>query len=138
MDNLQELKNRMANWADDDYEEDLGDLLHVYFEATKMRDWVDIANEARDLWKFLFKEEVEMYSPIDELLSAVAAQAAEGIYAAVASALDLNPKYLRYVIAPWEEDIKGNDAVPAPITFTELKKRLKQEQKEWEELYGNN
>ena len=137
MDKLQELKERMRNWADDDYDEDLSDLLHCYFEATKLRDWCDIADEARNMWTFLFDEKLDKFSPVDGLMAAVAAQAAGGIYNAVASALGLNPKYLRFVLADWEEQVK-DDNVPPPITFTELKRRLKQEQKDWEEMYGNH
>ena len=137
MDEIQALKDRMRNWADDDYDEDISDLMHAYFEATKLRDWCDIADEARHLWEFLFDEPLEEYSPVDGLLAAVAAQAANGIYAAVASALDLNPEYLKFVLSEWEEGVK-DDTVPPPITFTKLKRRLEQEQKKWEEMYGNS
>jgi hypothetical protein len=137
MDDLQVLKDRMRNWADDDYDEDLSDLLHCYFEATKLRDWCDIADEARNVWELLFDERLEQFSPVDGLMAAVAAQAAGGIYNAVASALGLNPKFLRYVLSEWEEQVK-DDNVPPPITFTELKRRLKQEEKDWENMYGNH
>ena len=89
------------------------------------------------MWTFLFDEKLDEFSPVDGLIAAVAAQAAGGIYNAVASALGLNPKYLRFVLADWEEQVK-DDNVPPPITFTELKRRLKQEEKEWEEMYGNH
>ena len=62
-------------WADGDVDE--GDALHKHFEELQdsghLEDFVDIAKEGRRLWRRMFKEKIEPYSPADSVISAVAA-----------------------------------------------------------------
>ena len=131
MDDLNTLTEKIKHWWDQDSEDDLGDLLHRYFEATDRGYWTDVADEGRVAFELVTGDPLEEDTPFSAIISAVAAQAACGVEKAFAAALGLDPKYVPYVIAHWAEKPDGED-YPPPISFDEFKRRCEQEEKEWE------
>lgn len=131
MDDLNTLTEKIKRYWDSDSDDDLGDLLHHYFEATDRSDWTAVADEGRVAFELMTGDPLEEDTPFSALISAVAAQAACGVEKAFAAALGLNPKYVTYVIANWVEKLDGED-YPPPISFEEFKRRCEQEEKEWE------
>jgi hypothetical protein len=100
MENLKDLKEELKNWETDDSDE-TGNLLHRYFEATQLRDWCSLADEARVVYKLMFNDELEEGSPVDAIISGVAAQAAESVWRTVAEALGLDKDVLQSTLEPW-------------------------------------
>ena len=100
MENLKDLKEELKNWEADDSDE-TGNLLHRYFEATQLRDWCSLADEARVVHKIMFNDKLEEGSPFDAIISGVAAQAAESVWRTVAEALELNKDVLQSTLEPW-------------------------------------
>ena len=135
MENMKALIEEIKNWDAEDAD-DTSDLLHRYFGATNLRDWCAVADEGLRVHKLMFNEEVQQYSPLDALISAVAAQSAHGVYAALAAALGLEVKYLQFVLASWDE-LEPHDPDPPAISIEEFMQRYKQEKAEWEAQYGD-
>ena len=119
---------------EDGFYHDPADDIHTHFESTNLRDWCDIGNEARRIYNlmFAFAEEyvVEDGSPLDGVWTGAAAQAAHGVWAAVADALGLNKRVLESVLEDW---YFINDSVPPPMTIDEFMQRYKSEEKAWKE-----
>jgi hypothetical protein len=100
MEQLADLKEELKNWEAED-SDDVNNLLHRYFESTQLLDWCDIADEARVAYELMFEEVCEEDSPIDALITGAAAQAANGVWQAVANALGLNSSVLQSTLEPW-------------------------------------
>ena len=92
---------------------DTCDDLHQYMDAWGRWNWTEVAREGRRLWNAMFKDEIEHNSPQDGLIAAVAAQAADGVFAAVAAMLDLEKDDLMNLVMPWYHD---QDQRPAPVS----------------------
>ena len=136
MENIEALIEEVKNWDAKDAD-DTGNLLHRYFRATELRDWCAVADEGLRVHKWMFNEEVQQYSPLDSHISAVAAQSAHGVYAALAAALGLEVKYLQFVLAAWDE-LDPADPDPPPISIKEFMQRYKKEKAEWEAQHANH
>lgn len=116
----------------DELEVDIGDALHHYFEMAGPKEWLDVRDEARRFAERFFAPDFEEDSPIDGLLAATAAQAADGVWQTVAEAFGLEKQYVELVLAHWYE--KNYDtAAPAPvISWEEFMRSYETERVEWE------
>ena len=129
---LEEVKRGLWTWHDGG---DISNDIHVYFEMANPRDWVDVSDAACDVWKAMFDEEIEEYSPIDAIFSGIAAQAAHGAWSAVADAFGLERQYVELVLARWYED---KENLPAPISPEEFIRLYEEEKKSWEKQDANS
>ena len=136
MENIDDLKEELKNWADEDAD-DTNNLLHRYFEASQIRHWCSVSDEGSRAYNIMFNEEVERDSPLDALFSGIAAQAAHGVWETVAEAFGLEAKYVHMVLATYEE-LEPEDARIPPITFEQFMKMYKEEKETWEKEYGNS
>lgn len=119
---------------EDGYIHEVADDIHTYFESTKLRDWCEVADDARRIYNLMFadipEEEVEDGAPLDGIWTGAAAQAAHGVWAAVADALGLNKSVLEGVMEDW---YLVNKDVPPPMTIDEFVKRYKETEQSWKE-----
>jgi len=101
------LEQEIANWDREDV--DLGDAVHKHFEelASQMHDWIDVAAEGRRLWDVAFKEPVEEFSPIDDMLNGVAAAAWDVAVSRIASQLNISAKNLRNTLINENKKVHG-------------------------------
>jgi hypothetical protein len=109
--NKDELFETIARWCHADFVEGelvaLDDALHTYFKKTNTRNWCDVHDEARRVAAHIFEPDVfEEDSPIDDLLSATAAQAADGVWQTFAEAFGLQQECVELVLATWNERIE--------------------------------
>ena len=117
---------------------DPADDLHVYFEATNARDWIDAGNEATEIYNVMFVDEemgesyVEDGSPLSGIWKGAAAQAAHGVWVSIADAFGMNAKVLEAVLENWYI-LYADKKVPPPITLKEFEKRYKAMYKDFEE-----
>lgn len=86
--------------------------LYVHFGAFGFRDWTDVSLEGRRVYGVMFDMSVEPESPIDDLLSAVAAESFDAAILSVAEMLGCRPDALRCVVASWSE--APIDEAPTP------------------------
>lgn len=123
--------------VEDGYHHDVADDLHIYFEATGERDWMGVADEATKIYNIMFMDEhekpinVDNESPMASVWRAASAQAAHGVWQAVADAFGLNVDVLEDVLEDWYLLWDGNKTPPPPITMGEFMKRYKAEYKWW-------
>ena len=110
--NINDLKKELENWDAEDAD-DTNNLLHRYFEATGLSDWCDIGDEACTVYELMFGEKPEEYSPLAAVFDGVAAQAADGVWQAVADGLGLEKRVLESVFEPWYDK-----TAPCPKAFT--------------------
>lgn len=104
------------------YERDVSDELFRHFEETHARwDWCEIGDEAVRVHTLATDEPVDDFSFLYGMYNAVAAQAAEGAFAAVAATLGLDAKQLSTVVATWYEN---KDELPPPISYRTLIRRM--------------
>lgn len=136
-----ELFETIIRWSHDEYDDeneievDIGDALHVYFEKAGPRHWCAVRDEARRVASRLYEpEDVEEYSPIDSLLAATAAQAADGVWQTVAEAFGLDKKYVELVMAHWHEREQDEPIPETPILWEEFMRRYEAEKVEWEQF----
>ena len=66
MEDLDSLKEEVKNWADENAD-DTNNLMHRYFEATQLRHWCEIANEAQNVYELMFGEDVDLLLRVREL-----------------------------------------------------------------------
>lgn len=92
---------------------DTCDDLHQYMGLWNRWNWTEVVREGRRLWNSMFKDSIEHKSPKDGLIAAVAAQSADGVFAAVAAMLDLEKNDVMDLIMPWYQD---QDKRPAPVS----------------------
>lgn len=104
-----ETEEILRNWEKTD--EDVGDTLHRHFGEFGRWEWLDVNAEGLRVWNLMFEEAAETFSPIDDLISAVAGQAASGAYAAMAAALGVRADALELAVAEWSEK---QDCPPPP------------------------
>jgi len=121
---METAKQRLANWQSE--ENDYCDDIHHYFENLNVHYWPDVADEARVLWKVMFGDELEDGSPIDAIITGVAAQAADGVWRAVARAFGLNATLVECALAHWYEEYPEHET-PPPITFDEFMQKYEEE-----------
>lgn len=105
----------------------VGDDLHCYFSNYKERDWLEISEEARRVYGLMFGD-IEKWSAIDGLLSAVAAAAAEGAFAAMSDALGV--ENVSHFLGEWYE--KGD--YPPSVGLAGFEKKIQDDLKSWESL----
>ena len=121
---------------EDGYFHDPADDIHAHFMETKLRDWYSVANEARRIYNLMFvdiEEEnfVEDGSPLDGVWTGAAAQAADGVWAAVADALGLDKDILESALEDW---YSPHGEVPPPMTMDDFMKRYKEHEQDWKEM----
>lgn len=120
--------------SEDGYFHDPADDIHAHFMAGKLRDWCEVAEEARRIYNLMFAdtedEFVEDDAPLDGVWSGAAAQAAHGVWAAVADALGLNKEILESTLEDWYF-LHGE--VPPPMTMDEFMERYKEHEQDWKE-----
>lgn len=123
----------LDEYDDDEAEVDISDALHVYFEKAGPRYWCAVRDEARRVATRLYEpEDFEEYSPMDSLLTATAAQAADGVWQAVAEAFGLNKDCVECVLAQWHEREPGEPIPETAISWEEFMRRYEIEKPEWE------
>lgn len=96
---------------------DTEDDLHKYMNLWDRWNWTDVATEGRRLWNAMFADEIEYRSAKDGLIAAVAAQGADGVWAAVAAMLGVDKNELMDLAFPWYHD---QDRRPEPIAADQL------------------
>ena len=134
-----ELFETIIRWSLGEYDDeneievDIGDALHVYFEKAGPRHWCAVRDEARRVAARLYEpEDFEEYSPIDSLITAAAAQAADGVWQTIAEAFGLNKDYVESVMAHWHER-EQDEPIPEPaISWEEFMLRYETEKAERE------
>lgn len=113
-------KQYLADWESD--EEFDPEVLHLYFEETYGRwYWPEIYTEGISVFKLMFDEEFDDYSPMGVVFAAVGAQAADGAFSAVAAAIGTTTQKLRCAVAPWYEN---QDELPPPIGCSGIQKEV--------------
>jgi hypothetical protein len=134
-----ELFETIIRWSHDEYDDenevevDIGDALHVYFEMAGPRHWCAVRDVARRVAVRMYEPEVlEEGSPIDDLLTATAAQAADGVWQTIAEAFGLNKEHVENVMAHWHER-EQDEPIPEPsISWAEFMRRYETEKAEQE------
>lgn len=91
--------NEIKNWQN--AETDFEDELHKHFEGTERSDWIESAREGSRVYSLMFDVEIEGGSPIDGLFAAVAADASETVFRAVASAFGLTIEEVQQGLEDW-------------------------------------
>lgn len=100
-----------------DSEELASDTLFQHFEQFDRWDWCEVAEEGRYVNRLMFGDSIDPDAPRAAVLSAVAACAAQGAFAAMAAALGVGVNALMAVMMEWYE---SQDAPPSPVTLDEL------------------
>lgn len=133
-----ELFETIIRWSlneydDDEAEVDIEDAMHVYFKKAGPRHWCAVRDEARLFAARLYEpEDFEEHSPIDSLLTATAAQAADGVWQTIAEAFGLNKECVELLLAHWHER-EQDEPIPEPsISWDEFMRRYEIEKAEWE------
>jgi len=113
------------NWAlsEDSTEDDF----HQHFETFGRWNWCDVAEESRRIRSVIAVEPLHTNYAIDAVLSATAAQASFGAYAAMAAALGVDSDDLRITVAQWSE--RQNNP-PPPVTAERLMEMVKETRQE--------
>lgn len=107
-----------------------GDL-HLHFEHDFAQWWWgDVAREGKRVYEETMNVAVEPESILDDILHAVAAQAASGAFSAVAAALGVEPKYLESALSDWYEE---QEHARPPVGPEGLMRAVAREKKYWEE-----
>jgi hypothetical protein len=134
-----ELLETIIRWSHDEYDDeneievDIGDALHIYFEMVGPRHWCAVRDVARRVAARLYEpEDFEEDSPLDNLLVATAAQAADGVWQTVAEAFGLNKEFVELVMAHWHEKEQGEPTPESAISWEEFMRRYETEKAEWE------
>jgi hypothetical protein len=86
---LTETEKQILKWDDPKDTSDTCDLIHRHFEEceSKFTNWTEIAIEGARLYGLMFEEKVEDWSPVDGVLSGIAAAAYNLAIAKVAKQL---------------------------------------------------
>jgi hypothetical protein len=103
------------------------DDLHNYFEATNLRNWIDVGREATKAYNIMFKDyygKAPDGSPVSGIWMGASAQAAHGVWRSVADAFGLNVDVLEATLEDWYM-LYGDDAPPPPMTMRKFNKRYK-------------
>jgi hypothetical protein len=113
------------------------DLAHRHFEQTGLRHWTDVYHEAKEIHDEVYAEPIEAGSPLEALLAGVAAQASNGTWLAIASALGWDAHILALALAHWQEPDENGAYETKTLTLDELKALYENELVEWSRTYGN-
>ena len=113
------------------------DCAHTYFKSTQLRNWTDILHEAKEIYNEVFAEPVEEFSPVEALLAGVAAQASDGTWLTIASALGWDAKILALALAGWQEKDENGEYDNTVLTLEELKALYEKELAFWSALNGD-
>jgi hypothetical protein len=105
-----------------------GNDMHNHFEKFGRWDWCDVKAEGNRVYGLMFDCTVDDDSPIDDLISAVAAQAHDGAMCAVAACLGVPARTLHLAVAEWSE---GQDSLPPPVVSMEAFAELIRENQKW-------
>ena len=89
-----------------------------HFEKFGRWYWPEISAEAVRMLSLVVCAEVEEESPIDSIISAASAQAADGAIAAVAAALGVDKDALEITVNAWYETLDQD--LPSPVGFDGL------------------
>ena len=112
----------LINWEESDC---FSDDIFVYFSNTEDRDWVSISNHGRYIWELMLNEKLPRHSVQDTILSAVAAQAHDGAFAAISHALGVDKNILVGNIEEyWDLSPVSEIKNLKPLGFSGLKKCL--------------
>lgn len=106
-------------WADDMYN---------HFTQMDRWDWCEISDEGKRIYGLMFDVIVHDDSPVNDLISAVAAQASHGAIAAVAACLGVPADTLRHTVASWSEN---QDNPPPPVASIDAFAALIEENQKW-------
>lgn len=117
--------------------EDPEDLAHRYFEQTGLRHWTDVYHEAKEIYDEVYAEPIQECSPLEALLAGVAAQASEGTWLAIASALGWDAHILSLALDQWQEPDENGAYETKTLTLDELKALYENTLVEWSRTYGN-
>ena len=110
----------LKNWRET--EEDIFDLFVRYFDSYVDRwDWMEINDEARNLWNKLTHEDVEKNSFADEYMHACIVAGFDGAIKAMAAMLGLDYSSFKSILYEWVDD---QDDPPESISLDEVKKRM--------------
>lgn len=120
------------NWAVDEYM-DIGDAIHNLYEHTRPRDWLEVKDDALDLWQGMFKQEIETDSAVYGVIAGACAASAAGVWDTVAEAFGLNTRYVELALAKWYERVINKEEAPPPIDWQEFMRLYETEKAEWEE-----
>ena len=110
---------------------------HLYFEATKLRDWTAINQEAKEIYNEVFAEPLEEFSPVEALLGGVAAQASNGTWLTISAALGWDAHILSLALSGWQEQDENGEYDKTVLTLEELKALYEKELAFWSELNGD-
>jgi hypothetical protein len=105
-----------------------GDDMHNHFDKFGRWDWVDVKAEGSRVYGLMFDCDVEDDSPIDDLISAVAAQAHDGAMCAVAACLGVPARALTLAVAEWSEN---QDQLPPPVASMDAFVELIRDNQKW-------
>lgn len=102
----------LQNWQLIQRTGDIGDSLHRHFIAKRGRlmEWTDVSCEGRRVWNIMFSEEVEELSPIDDVLSAIAAASWHAAFRLVAQALGQDEEVVAASVEEMAEELRGGNA----------------------------
>ena len=114
-----ETERALRDWPNQ--EMDTQSLVHEHFESVGDWDWCEIVDEARRIFPLAFDVEVEPNSAIDLMLLGVAAQSADGAFAAVAAFLGVDARALKSAVAPWYENQRS---LPPPVGIAGIEKEI--------------
>jgi hypothetical protein len=90
-------------WEDQDSDL-LSDGLVLHFKNHDRWFWRDIAAEGLHVYNMMFEENAEKHSPLDSLLSSVAAAAAHGVFSAIAAAIGVKSSDVECAVSRWYDD----------------------------------
>jgi hypothetical protein len=118
--------DELRNWQDSDA--DYCDELHRHFKEFGGSDWIEASDEARRVYHLMSGREVDAYSVIGGILSAVAAYAEYVAYQDVAQVLGVERQYLESAV----ESLKKQDGVSPAIRATILLEKVEAAKLEFE------
>jgi hypothetical protein len=82
----------------------LFDGLALHFKNHGRWYWRDVADEGLRVCNMMFAADAEKHSPLDSLITNIAAAAAEGVFAAIAAAVGVKSSELECAVSRWYDD----------------------------------
>ena len=89
------------------------DVLKHFTHVFNRWDWIEVAQELRNLVDEILESETERDSPFDNIFHAACIQAAEGAMRACAAMLGVEEEEFIYVLSRW---YNNQDDLPSPIS----------------------
>ena len=110
----------------------LSDSLVLHFKNHDRWFWRDVAEEGLRVYNMMFEENAEKCSPLDSLITNVAASAADGVFAAIAAAMGVRSSDLECAVSRWYDD---QDIATPAIGLERLRQMLpKNADPSWEQV----